>query len=78
MSDSNLKRKRDKDGGKKSSKKTIVDEANGASTVKVSLVEDRDDWAPLVGMLILTSRSAFSGCMCSASDKISIDAWSCI
>lgn len=42
-----MKRKRDKDGSKKSSKKVGIE---GTSTVKVSLVEDRDDWAPLVGM----------------------------
>lgn len=51
-----MKRKRDKDGGKKSSKKVVVEEANGAFTVKVSLVEDRDDWAPLVGTFILLSK----------------------
>lgn len=52
MSDSNLKRKRDKDLSKKSSKKVGI---GGASTVKVSLVEDRDDWAPLVGMFTSAS-----------------------
>lgn len=77
MSDSNLKRKRDKNGGKKSSKKVVVDGANGASTMKFSLVEDRDDWAPLVGTFIHTSKT--ESCtlpFAMVSDIDSIDTWS--
>ena len=46
-SDPSKKRKRDKDGVKKSSKKVAVEAPAG--NVKVSLVEDRDSFAPLVG-----------------------------
>ena len=48
--DPSKKRKRDKDGVKKPSKKVAVE---GSGTVKVQLVEDRDEWAPLVGMWLL-------------------------
>lgn len=49
MSEPTKKRKRNADGSKKSSKKVAV-ESPGASEVTVTVVQNTDDWAPIVGM----------------------------
>lgn len=49
MSEPTKKRKRNADGSKKSSKKVAV-ETPGASEVTVTVVQNTDDWAPIVGM----------------------------
>lgn len=49
MSEPTKKRKRNADGSKKSSKKVAV-ETPVASDVTVTVVQNTDDWAPIVGM----------------------------
>lgn len=49
MADITKKRKRNADGSKKSSKKVAV-EPPAASNLSISLVQDSDEWAPIIGM----------------------------
>jgi len=51
MSDPSKKRKRNADGSKKPSKKVAVETPPAVSNVTISLVQDADEWAPIVGML---------------------------
>jgi hypothetical protein len=65
MSDPSKKRKRNADGSKKPSKKVAVETP---PNVTISLVEDADEWAPIVGKLDPKIPSD-----CSASSKFNSD-----
>jgi len=53
MADSGKKRKRPTDATLKSSKKVVVPAPSPVKDVTVSLVQDNDEWAPVVGKFTL-------------------------
>lgn len=57
MADSRNKRKRTTDDPSNSSKKVAIQAPSHVKTVKISVMKDPNDWAPVVGMIYLVAAS---------------------